>query len=569
MNGPSSNPASRLRSLLLAAAAGLLAATILAQAAGVGTRFVTEIFFYQQDIFVLFGFVVLFLGLALRAGRVQGGGLPPPFPPSLALALACAAALLAFAGHWVVFRGYALSRDEAMVLFDATILRAGALLAVVPEAWRDFVPALEPVFRFQIADNAAWFSAYLPGNAALHALFGVATGPLLVAASVLLARACALRLWRDRPDAALVAALMIACSPQVVVTAMTPYAATAHMALNFFWLWMFLRGGRGGHAAAMATGFVATGLHQIVFHPLFAAPFIGFLWLRRRWRLAFAYTCAYAAICFFWLVYWRLVLAANGLSPGVQDFSDLTSRIRLLLQDFEWQGSVLMLKNALRFVSWMVPVLLPFLFGALASIRTWRDEEWALAGGLILTTVLAFVLLPYQGHGWGYRYWSGLLVNFVLLAAGGYVRLTPGPMLRAGFSMAMLAAVLSAVVLLPLRAWQAHVFAAPYERAWRAVSSADMQAVIVDPSNRPSLDDIVRNDPFLRNRPKILLITRLDEAEVARLCAQGPVGVLDSVQAEAAGVQVARSDQAVLEHAARLRAFMVSRDCARPVPVSP
>ena len=41
-----------------------------------------------------------------------------------------------------------------------------------------------------------------------------------------------------------------------------------------------------GHAGAIAVGAVACGLHQIVFHPLFVAPFILHLWFHKRRALA-------------------------------------------------------------------------------------------------------------------------------------------------------------------------------------------------------------------------------------------------------------------------------------------
>ena len=70
-----------------------------------------------------------------------------------------------------------------------------------------------------------------------------------------------------------VAAVLLATSSQFLLTAMTPYSMTAHLALNLAWLWLFLRGGVVGHSLAIAVGALACGLHQLVFHPLFVAPF--------------------------------------------------------------------------------------------------------------------------------------------------------------------------------------------------------------------------------------------------------------------------------------------------------
>src|SRR5208282_587380 len=106
---------------------------------------------------------------------------------------------------------------------------------------------------------------------------------------------------------------LLATSSQFLITAMTPYAMTAHLTVNLVWLWLFLRGGRLGHAGAIAVAFLACGLHQLIFHPLFAAPFILQLWLERRYRAALFYTLAYALIGAFWIAYPTIAL---GLMVG-------------------------------------------------------------------------------------------------------------------------------------------------------------------------------------------------------------------------------------------------------------
>src|SRR6185503_4596412 len=87
---------------------------------------------------------------------------------------------------------------------------------------------------------------------------------------------------------------------------------SAHLAFNLLWLWCFLRGDRRGDCGALVFGFVATGLHQLLFHPLFVAPFIARLWFSgERWR-ALVYMAAYSMIGLFWVSYWQIVLAGSG-----------------------------------------------------------------------------------------------------------------------------------------------------------------------------------------------------------------------------------------------------------------
>ena len=70
----------------------------------------------------------------------------------------------------MVYDGYALSMDEFMAVFDTQIFRTGRLAAEVPQAWRPFMPALEPRFGMAVPGNAYWVSSYLPVNAVFRAL---------------------------------------------------------------------------------------------------------------------------------------------------------------------------------------------------------------------------------------------------------------------------------------------------------------------------------------------------------------------------------------------------------------
>jgi hypothetical protein len=90
----------------------------------------------------------------------------------------------------------------------------------------------------------------------------------------------------DRMGAGL-AVLLLATSGQVIFTGMTAYAMPAHLFFNVVWLWLFLIDRRGTDLAALAVGFMAMGLHQSLFHPMFAGPwFLLLLWQRRWGRLA-------------------------------------------------------------------------------------------------------------------------------------------------------------------------------------------------------------------------------------------------------------------------------------------
>jgi hypothetical protein len=383
---------------------------------------------------------------------------------------------------------------------------------------------------------------------------------------------------------------------------MTAYAMTAHLAFNLVWLWLFLSGGRlepfplgvkqaertrtaptqyagvlpdrqndsilagsaASHAGAILVGFLATGLHQFVFHPLFAAPFIAELLFARRWRLALTYIAAYGLICGFWIGYGRFAFALLGqagapAAMGTAAAADLASRVTVLWKTVEPAAPRVMDANLIRFVTWQSLLTAPLAgLGIVAAVRTGGAVR-ALLLGLALTAIAMFVLIPHQGHGWGYRYLHGLLGSTCLLAAFAWGRLTDplsGAARRwAGASFAVFAGV-SFLVLLPLRASQAHAFVHPYARAWSAIARAPSNVVVVDPAGAWYASDLVRNDPYLRRGPLVFDIRALTDAQLDELCAHRTVSLFGAADAMRLGVRTStrtRDDDEEEAAQARLR----------------
>ena len=536
----------------------------------------TQLFFRGQDLVWLAAGAAMLFGLTiLPAGAAAAGPvtLPRWAGPLLALVVAAAAA----AGAVLVFGGFPLTRDEILADFDAAILGSGRLVAVLPPQWQDLKDALNPEFMSPLP-GPLWASSYLPGNAALRALVGriadpALTSPLLAGVAMLALDRVGRRLWPGRDDAVLVALVLLATSSQVLLTAMTGYAMTAHLALDLVWLALFLRDDPRGHAGAIATGALATGLHQIVFHPLFAAPFIVDLWLRRRRALALVYVAAYAAIGVFWASYWTLVVAstATAAAPALDGGlgpARLLGRAAELVARFSIDGVALMVANLLRFVAWQHLLLLPLAGAAWAAIRRGEGPTRPLAAGVALTIAAMFVLLPYQGHGWGYRYLHGVLGSLTVLAGYGWIAATgTAPARRRAWPMLAAATAFTVVVLLPVHIAQASRMAAPYRAAMAAIARTDADVVIVDPTEVAFASDLVRNDPFLRNRPKVLDLDFVGERELARLCTAGSVAVFDKAQARAHGIVLLSGPQPPLDELrARRRAVMARLGCGSPVP---
>lgn len=534
-----------------------------------------DLFLWEQDLPVAvltaaLMLVLRFVGLrplpALGVGAASG-------PWRIAAVIAVLAGTVAMAGWALVCRRYPLSMDEFLATFDAAIFRQGHLSALVPEAWRGFMRTLQPQYMLYVPDGASWTSAYLPVNAMVRAAFERLGSPALAGAAwAVLAIAAvfgvARRLWPARPDAALLAALLLASSSQFLITAMTPYANAAHLALNMAWLWLFLRGGRVGHAGAAGVALLACGLHQVVFPPLFAGPFILELWLARRWRPALFHTLVYAAIGLFWISYWRLMLPAGPPATGAADVGAgyFQARVVNLLTHVDPAGWGLMAKNLLRFTVWQNPLTVALaLWGGWAAVRAGGLLR-AVVLGMAATVLLMTVILPTQGHGWGYRYLHGFLGGLCLLAAYAWIGLTQGQGAeerRRGWTLAVVCVGFSLLVLLPVRAWQVRGFIAPYAEAYAAIARADADVVAVDATGMFYAEDLVRNDPWLRNRPKVIDLVAIDDAQIRALCATQSVVVFD--RTGGFGIRPSAYPPEALAEIAASRALMRELSCGRQV----
>jgi hypothetical protein len=567
-----------LRRLLIGVALTLLATLALEQFELTPHYPLTRGLMQTQDLPVLFATCALLLALAVwRLPAVWGRlamSTAARAPTSLAMPIVVAGLVVALGTRYVA--GYTpVSHDEIMAAFDAEIIGSGRLMAPIAPEWRSLSWALEPAFRLSVAGDVAWVSTYLPGNAVIRGMLGKAFDTAIVNAILVVMALVALlgvarRLWPGRNDLPVVAVLLAATSSQVLCMGMTPFAMTAHLLLNLIWLWLYLRDTTLSHAAAISVGFLATGLHQLIFHPLFAAPFILQVLLDRRWRLGAIYASSYAAIGVFWIVYWQLLLAAHGIAADAANpvgASFFIERVAHMLRDFSLSGPETMVQNLLRFAAWQHPLMLVLLVPGVGL--GWRAGGIfrSLAAGVVLTLLAMFILLPYQDIGWGYRYAHGLIGSAALLAALGWSELTleSGPSERqAAWGIMGATTAAAMLLLLPVHALQMHGYLSPYTRANAAIASSKSEAVVIETISIYHGIELVRNDPYLRNRPLTFDIGLLDEALIRELCSRMSVSVFDGKDAESFGV--VRVDPATHpghDRVRQLRALLQSPDCAQ------
>jgi hypothetical protein len=350
---------------------------------------------------------------------------------------------------------------------------------------------------------------------------------------------CARRLFPENRGAQAIALLIYATSAQVLVAAMTPFAMTGHLALNMIWLSLYLRGTRASHAAAIGVGFFAIGLHQIVFHPLFALPFIDHLRRRGEWRTAATYVGCYALFGLFWISYPHLVALSAGLAPQAGPAAGsggfIAERVLPLLTKREPQTIALTNANLLRFVAWQNLALVPLMLLGWDSVR--RDDGLArpLVIGIGLTAITMALLLPYQANGWGYRYLHGLIGSCALLAGYGWREAADRPGTRAFVRAAAIVTVAGSI---PFLIWQAAAEVRPYARVNQMIDRSDAAMVVIDSYGPVFRIDEVRNSPDLSNRPLRLAANELTPDDMRTLCRRGAISFIGAAQMQALGLGI-------------------------------
>ena len=479
---------------------------------------------------------------------------------------AAGAAVVAYIGGWVIFEHYPLSRDEQMSAFAANYLAHGMLGQPIPPSLGRLSDALVPLFAGRQGDY--WISAYLPGYALMEA--GVRnvlgdiwlTGPLCLLVGMAALWSAAKRLWPERVEARIVAIAMALSSTQLVVTGTTVYAMSGHFALDALWLACFLRGDRKGHVAALGVSAFALGLHQIGPHFLFLSGMLIWLWSSGRYRLASLYSASTLVFTLAWRYGYPLAIDQI-LGPSV----DQSVISRGLLHYFERLLSLDLLTYLARFIAGQNVLLVPFVVCGWLSVR--RDKDNPL-NGMAWSSAFALLLLFDQGHGWGYRYLSGFIPNMCLLAAAGWLRLSgegeqgstrplPAWLLGASVAVAFLGS-------LPIAAIEARDFAHRYANAYRTLSHADADAIVVDATNASYADDLIRFEGQVK-RPLLLDAAKLRPPQVVALCKSDRVFLFDYRQAYEMGLSPISTDALYGEYAGKVRRLMNAIGCGTSFPV--
>jgi hypothetical protein len=436
-------------------------------------------------------------------------------------------------GSVVGYRSQPLSMDEAAPYMQAAIFASGRLTGQYPPSLLDWLvyPPFQDYFIHVSHVSGEIASAYWPGFALLltpFALLGVPwlCNPLLGGAAVWVVHALT-RSLTGSPMAAGGATLFAVGSVAFTVNAVSFYSMTAHLLCNgLFALCLMQRTPLGALLAGCAGGLALT-LHNPVPHMLFAAPWL--VWtavqkdrLRQIVAMAAGYLPWIIVVGFGWHALLQSLEAVGPARAGTSGIVD--SAISTIKGVLRLPGRTLLQDRAIGFAKlwlWAAPMLVVMsIYGA------WIWRRATLAGLLVasaILTLLGYLFVPLsQGHGWGFRYFHSAWLVLPVLAGAALARPGEGridlsePNQLGKYSLA--AALLALVCITPLVLWQVRSFMDAHVAQLPDAPAGTPRVLIISPSSGYYSQDLVQNDPFLRNEV-VRMVTqgRAADAKMMRL----------------------------------------------------
>ena len=435
-----------------------------------------------------------------------------------------------------VHHAYAFSMDEWMMRFQAEVFLNGDFAGRIAPEWRGYERAI--FHSFATIDEAGGLvaSSYRPGMAALIALLdlaglGLYVSAALTAGAVWLTASIARKIWPDDVSAPIVAALLVATSSQALAAAGTSYAMAGHLFFNLLWLRLFLSDRLAANLIAPFAGLAAASLHQVHVHAFFAAPF--YLMLLRPFRPGLILWCGAVYLAgHLAIIGWDdLAFGAAGSGAtegGAERTLNVLDRIARLPAPHE---AATVIANLGRLIGWQSLALGPLLV-AWAFWGRKRGLPALLVASLAFSLIPYFILMPDQGHGWGYRYLHSHIGALALLGAAGWVAMQDAHLRRA--VLVCIAATL--VTAIPFRAVKIAEIVAPWAKATAAFEATDADVVVVDSLDVFYGQDIVRTGPYAQGRPVGAHLHRISLDDLRRLCAEKQVAYFGPDHARANGV---------------------------------
>lgn len=522
----------------------LLGAALLVHVTFAKVRNIPEIFFVDQDFPALLGALAVLALLTPFASSMRGFATPAPNWKRIGL-LILLMLLIAWAGRYLVFQNFSLSRDEEMAEFAAAYMRDGRLAWPIPYDWIDYRRAIVPEFFSPFGATRYWAASYLPVNSAIRAGFAWLGDANLAPPALLAVGLGALwhnarTLFPDRPDAVWVAMLMALTSAQLTVTAMTPYAMTGHFAFNMLWVAFILRGDWKGHAGAAAILLVTGGMHQWHFVLIFVVGFLVWFAIQRRWLALAFHGAACVVLVVLWAKLWpAFLLDLYGPAADIRPAAGVADKVSSLM------GRVLRswypFAYSVRFIVWNNLLLVPLAIAGAIGIG-WRGliRSEAPILPLAIGCLAGASLMTAQVYGWGFRYMHGYIGSFCLLAGYGWIALNKD---RPASLRPVVLACIVAIATSGFLAWRAHEWVAPYAQSNRLIRESNADVVLVDARGGIYASDLVRTEHGRFLRPLVLSLAALGIERLDRLCTRYKVAIFDRSTLLDEGIPGARWDK--------------------------
>ncbi len=530
--------------LCVAGALLALAAAFIGPAADATLPHASNFYIYTLARFepvALYTSAAFLFAMALLLRRTDAAAAAPGLLASGAFPLAVAAIVLVAVsvGRFAIYQNFDLCIDEYLNDFEVRILDHGQLRAAVPAGWRDDAEAMRVPFENYNAASGTWASGFLPGFASLQWLASQAgadwaVSPVLAALSLLLLGDVARRLYPAAPWAAGVAVVLLAVSPQFLAMAMTKFAWTAQLCGTLLWVWLLTHPRRACFLLTPVLGALLIGLHQPHVHPLVAAPFVLRFLYTRQWKVFLWFAAWYLAGALAWFQVYEL-LRTNALAPG-GDLSNLLAPSSSAIIPFilsvifgTWHAATLL--------AWATPLAVPLLGIFLVA---WREQPAAARDGFLgaaLTFAFYLLFFPHpQGHGWGYRYLHVAYGLLILCATGGAVALARGSW-NARLARALVATVVFSLAFqAAYRAYEIRAMVRPLARTWDFIAAQKTDFVVIETGDFYYAGDLVRNDPWLLQRPLVFNADYLTPQQLAELRARGTVTTIGAAEVKRFGV---------------------------------
>jgi hypothetical protein len=448
--------------------------------------------------------------------------------------------LITVLGTHLVFNAYPFVDDEYSGVFQGIIYSGGHRTALVAAPWCRWIAALTPT-SIAVPEPCTWQLSYFPVHAMIRGVFHFLRSdsfaePVMSALSVLLIFQVARRAWPDRPQRATLSALFLAASTQFLVMTMSAFSMPAHLLASIAWLWLYVRPERWALVLLPWLGVLALGVHSPYPHVLFVAPLVLSFLFRKRF-IAFAYiSVVYIIGSLAWVG--RLYPEDKVIAPASESADRITGTVTATFAHPAGDGITASLSTTV-LATWNVPIAI---LAVIVALLMWKRLDtfarW-LAVSFLTTIVLRAILSGTYGAGWGHRYAFAVLGNMAILAAIGAGMIGEAIGHRRAYKLLAAAFIAALCIQLPLRGLQARRIVQPYYQASKYLESIDADVVVVPFDRLIWGRQLLRNDPFLRNRPKLMGFAELKQVglDSLRQVFPGRVRVITRDELERFGIR--------------------------------